>query len=278
MVRVLLALAFVGTLLLAGQAVAERLEIAEPQLLQPNPVVAEVVPFQPAQGDKRGWGPEQVLGPPDTPQAGDCQTAWASQTQDGGEEWLRLDYETAVNVAEVRIRESYNPGAVSRVTALPEGGEEVLLWEGEDPTEQAPSDFVVEVPADVTAKSVKVYLDTARVVGWNEIDAVELVGKDGSRQWATFAAASSTYASNTSRWRADWDQGPEQPRPPADPLAPALNKPVVAHVEGGVSIKGTLIRITPELLLISDGENARMVAVNRARMISLEWPAARPAG
>jgi len=39
-----------------------------------------------------------------------------------------------------------------------------------------------------------VYLDRRRVPGWNEIDAVELVGRDGSRQWATSAIASSSYA------------------------------------------------------------------------------------
>ena len=44
---------------------------------------------------------------------------------------------------------------------------------------------------------MKIYLDTKRVNGWNEIDAVELVGKDGSKQWAVNASASSTYASKT---------------------------------------------------------------------------------
>ncbi|HTI52276.1 MAG TPA: hypothetical protein VL475_15040, partial [Planctomycetaceae bacterium] len=37
---------------------------------------------------KRAWGPEQVVGPPDTPQAGDIATAWASQTEDDRLEWL----------------------------------------------------------------------------------------------------------------------------------------------------------------------------------------------
>jgi hypothetical protein len=36
-------------------------------------------------------------------------------------------------------------------------------------------------------------MDTKRGKGWNEIDAVELIGQDGSA-WATDAAASSTYA------------------------------------------------------------------------------------
>ena len=32
---------------------------------------------------RRAWGPEQVTGKPDTAEAGDQQTAWASQTTDG---------------------------------------------------------------------------------------------------------------------------------------------------------------------------------------------------
>jgi len=44
-----------------------------------------------------------------------------------------------------------------------------------------------------SSHSVKVYLDTRRVPGWNEIDAVELVGRDGTRQWATAATAISTF-------------------------------------------------------------------------------------
>jgi hypothetical protein len=41
---------------------------------------------------KRAWGPEQATGPPDTHQAGDIQTAWASLTPDQQKEWLLLEY------------------------------------------------------------------------------------------------------------------------------------------------------------------------------------------
>ncbi len=35
---------------------------------------------------KRNWGPEQVIGPPDTMNAGHQVTAWASLSQDAQEE------------------------------------------------------------------------------------------------------------------------------------------------------------------------------------------------
>jgi len=143
---------------------------------------------------KRAWGPEQVAGAPDTFEAGDISTAWASREQDAGEEWLKLDYDNAVDIAEVRVRETYNPGAISKIAALLANGNEVVLWEGIEPQATAPVEMSFQVPSGVNARTVKVYLDTARVPGWNEIDAVELIGRDGSHQWAKQASASSTYA------------------------------------------------------------------------------------
>ena len=143
---------------------------------------------------KRSWGPEQAVGEPDTMQSGDIATAWAPREPDGGEEWLKLEYERAVDIAEVRVRETYNPGAVSKVTAFLPNGSEIVLWEGVEPKAEAPVEMSFAVPQSVNAQSVKVYLDTKRVPGWNEIDAVELIGRDGSHQWAKQASASSTYA------------------------------------------------------------------------------------
>jgi len=141
----------------------------------------------------RSWGMEQALGAPNTERAGDLPTAWASREPDAGPEWLAVGFDHAVDVAEIRVRETFNPGAISKVTAL-ENGREVLLWEGTAAGGVAPRDFVIPLSGNVRADSVVIHLDTARVPGWNEIDAVELVGRDGSRQWATAANASSTYA------------------------------------------------------------------------------------
>ncbi|MEY2407642.1 MAG: hypothetical protein QOF48_312 [Verrucomicrobiota bacterium] len=142
----------------------------------------------------RAWGEEQATGPPDTFQAGDISTAWASKAQDRGEEWLHLDFSNLVELAEVRVRETHNPGAISRVAAVLPNGQEILIWEGVEIPGVAPIDRVFSVNTSVSANGVRVYLDTARIPGWNEIDAVEMVGRDGSRQWAAHARASSSYA------------------------------------------------------------------------------------
>lgn len=141
------------------------------------------------------WGPERATGAPDTPEAEDAPTAWCSLEPDAGAEWLLVHFEKKVSIAEVRVRESFNPGAVTRVSAVSEDGTSSVLWEGQDPTAKAPEDFVVRVAGrNAAAQSVLIEMNTARRRGWNAIDAVELVGTDGSRQWASGAAASSTYA------------------------------------------------------------------------------------
>ncbi|HEY3226772.1 MAG TPA: hypothetical protein VGK61_07255, partial [Planctomycetota bacterium] len=38
------------------------------------------------------WAAARATGPPDTPVAGDCRTAWASREQDADTEWLELTY------------------------------------------------------------------------------------------------------------------------------------------------------------------------------------------
>jgi len=147
-------------------------------------------------GPKRSWGHEQATGAPDTRQAGDLPSAWASKNPDGGVEWLELDYERAVGVDSIRVHESHNPGAISKVAIIrPDGGEETV-WEGNladsARNELLQSDF--KVPRNVQGQKVRVYVDTGRVPGWNEIDAVQLVGKDGTQQWAVGSTASSSYS------------------------------------------------------------------------------------
>jgi hypothetical protein len=55
--------------------------------------------------------------------------------------------------------------------------------------------------AALNTRTILVTLDTQRARnGWPEIDAVELVGRSGSRQWAARATASSSYAETLAPW------------------------------------------------------------------------------
>ena len=150
----------------------------------------------------RAWGPEQASGPPNTPGHGDIQTAWASLTEDAQDEWLVLTYETAVVPATVEVHETYNPGALVRVSAFTPAGAEVAVWEGTDPVARGSGRGVAAIPvaAEFATTKVKLYLNSTGVPGWNEIDAVALVDAAGNRQWAQQVEASSTYAERGQRF------------------------------------------------------------------------------
>jgi len=144
----------------------------------------------------RAWGPEQALGPPDTPGAGDMQTAWASRTPDGQDEWLELEFEEEVLPSEVVVHETYNPGSLARVTAYTKSGMAAEIWEGKDPTPATAPRGISRVKVDpgFKIKRIRIHLKSKEVTGWNEIDAVGLKDKDGKTHWAIAAKASSTYA------------------------------------------------------------------------------------
>lgn len=146
------------------------------------------------------WSTEQVLGPPNTPNAGDIPTAWTSNTPDGQEEWLVLDYTRAVSPKSVKIYETYNPGSVTKVTVFKPDGTEVEAWSGTDPTPRGVPKGISVIPIHVDFKTnrVKITINSKDVPGWNEFDAVGLVDESGKTQWATAATASTTYGqSNT---------------------------------------------------------------------------------
>ncbi len=159
---------------------------------------------------KRSWGPEQATGKPDTPRAGDIATAWASLSQDNQWEWLQLEYGKPIKATAIQVYETHNPGAIGKISVFDPQGKEVKIWElkykgttidtsngypgirRESVNGIAISTFPVKV--DFEVKRVKLYLDSPRVKGWNEIDAVGLVDEKGTTHWATSAKASSSYA------------------------------------------------------------------------------------
>ncbi|HTF55916.1 MAG TPA: alpha/beta hydrolase-fold protein [Planctomycetota bacterium] len=124
------------------------------------------------------WSAQQACGKPDTDEDGDHPTAWASQEPDGGQEWLELTYKAAVRPAQVRVHESFNPGAVARIEALDAGKKWQVLWKGKDSTTVSPGILDVQFdPPNFVTRVIRITLDSSEVEGWNEIDAVQLIGE-----------------------------------------------------------------------------------------------------
>jgi hypothetical protein len=152
----------------------------------------------------RNWGPEQVTGAPDTLQAGDVATAWASRTPDDQDEWLLLEYARPVVPKEILVHETFNPGAVTRATAFRLDGTEVEVWKGKDPS--AGKDIgvsVLPVKEKFLTNRIKIYIESTKVPGWNEIDAVGLKDANGKTVWARGVEASSTYAEQSATPQTD---------------------------------------------------------------------------
>jgi hypothetical protein len=71
-------------------------------------------------------------------------------------------------------------------------------WQAEIDALAAPDETAVAVASialsgSILTNRVKIYIDSQRVPGFNEIDAVELLDASGGRQWASAAEASSGY-------------------------------------------------------------------------------------
>lgn len=126
-----------------------------------------------------------ATGVPNVPQYSDHANAWTPGTADGGEERLTLSFAQPMLATEVRVRQSFGPGALTGVELVGSGGERQTVFEGVDPGPYEAGTiawFVVQFPATPFAvHSVVLRLDTKRVPGWNEIDAVQLVGEPAQR-------------------------------------------------------------------------------------------------
>lgn len=124
------------------------------------------------------WSANQATGAPNVDKYADDGHAWTSKTADGGIEWLDLTFPKAVHAEEVRVRESCGSGAVIKVEIFDEQGGPHTVWAGNDPTTDL-NYLTVKIPKTAfKTDRVKVTLATNVVAGWNEIDAVQLVGSD----------------------------------------------------------------------------------------------------
>ena len=145
------------------------------------------------------YTPAQATGAPNVDASrSDSPLAWCPESSSSDKEWITLHYDHRVEIAEVRIHETYATGALARVFAqlTDDNGrlvQEHLLWAETEARERPPVVRVITAPPGVMANAIRLELETTRIQNWQEIDAVELVGRDGTRQWASQAEASSSW-------------------------------------------------------------------------------------
>ncbi len=124
------------------------------------------------------WAATNAIGPADTPDCGDYTTAWASGTS-SGVDWIEVYYDVPVHATQVNIYESYNPDQVSLVELIDVDGNVVEAYSQTSETyDVCPMMLSIDLgETDFLVHGVRITVDQSVLgLGWNEIDAVELVG------------------------------------------------------------------------------------------------------
>ena len=126
------------------------------------------------------WAAIQAIGKPDTGRCGDYQTAWATAGSDS-EAWLEVKFETAVYVTGVNIVQSFNPNQVVRVELVGALDRSIEIYNESPVQVDQPCPFEFDIQIDKTAgrfDAVRITIDQSVLgLGWNQIDAVELMGE-----------------------------------------------------------------------------------------------------
>ena len=126
------------------------------------------------------WAAEQAAGAPDLASCGDFQFAWASAASDSIET-IEISYSRPVYPLEVIIHQTHNPDQVVKVEVLdPETGRYYTVLQKNPIQIDRPCPYQLIVPVEgigFATSLVRITVDQSQLgLGWNEIDAVQLIG------------------------------------------------------------------------------------------------------
>lgn len=184
--------------LAAGLNLSDRIELLEARVARAETALGTLDPLRKvmaaAQAPVDSYQPVQATGAPNVgPEAKDSPLSWCPRVEDGGEEWLLLVYPRAIEAVAAEVHAGFNPGAVVRAAVVADDGKETEVWSGAAQPEGATLVTRLPFAGPVAVRRLKLILATGAVKGWNEIDAVALVGAAGELNWAAQATASSVW-------------------------------------------------------------------------------------
>ena len=123
------------------------------------------------------WDVSNLIGPPKVfPQHGDISGAWTSSETECGIQHatVRFDH-NGYAATGLLILETYNPGAVFAVATRFDGIEHTLWQRAPGKTRSKAHVLEISFTLPTRIDSVTLWLDTSRVSGYNEIDAIALL-------------------------------------------------------------------------------------------------------
>ncbi|OGO50953.1 MAG: hypothetical protein A2148_02345 [Chloroflexi bacterium RBG_16_68_14] len=126
------------------------------------------------------WNASQATGAPNNvdgsgnPRCGDYGESWAPLSSGSDPEWLEVSFAQPVYATGLTVWETYNAPFIDEVNLIDTGNDYHTVWTGTDIT-QCPGKFALTF--DQTGYRVDGIRIYTLVDGWEEIDAVQLVGK-----------------------------------------------------------------------------------------------------
>ena len=125
------------------------------------------------------WAAIQATDAPNTARCGDYQSAWASAGSDTVDT-LVLTYTLSVHVTGINIVQTFNPNQVSKVELLGVFDRPISVYDDQPTQVDQPCPFTLSIPIEKTDSQfnkIRITIDQSILgLGWNQIDAVELVG------------------------------------------------------------------------------------------------------
>lgn len=124
------------------------------------------------------WSAIKATGAPESTECEDAPNAWAS-AEAAGVDWLKLLYEKPVYPDQINIYQNNLPNQVVKVEVIDPDLNYHTVYTGEPSVTECPYTLTVDVTnIDFLVTGVKLTIDQSILdSSWDEIDAVELVGR-----------------------------------------------------------------------------------------------------
>jgi outer membrane protein OmpA-like peptidoglycan-associated protein len=130
-----------------------------------------VLPKMPKQ-----YGAQQILGRPSKlPAVGSSACAWQPATEASlTEEWIKVGYEKPMKIKQIAVAENSNAGCITRIYGYDANDREFLLYTNTKDTMPSPGRMLnIQLkPTTFAVAALKIMLNTRRIPGWNQLDAV----------------------------------------------------------------------------------------------------------
>jgi outer membrane protein OmpA-like peptidoglycan-associated protein len=140
----------------------------------------EEVSSQKAKG-KEPFAPEKVLGEPNAQPLGQISNdAWIP-AKDGSNEFIEVRFAKSILAQQVTVIESFNPGSVTKIELVDIKGEHHEVYTNKNPGPLPEAYRTLQVkfkPEKYRTIGVRVTMNTAKVAGVNQIDAIGVANVD----------------------------------------------------------------------------------------------------